>query len=288
MKIIDFLKIKWREALSIEEEKEAFFHGCKRLIHSKHYDRLFRDFRYKGEVVYYSTEQDILYLKTKDSIIVSTNSYYDVFLEIFVNEIYTLPPQFCENDFVVFDIGMNRGYVSLFFANKKNCVHVYGFELMDSTFSLALENFNLNPKLKSKISCFNYGLWDEDREISIEIDEIDGHTSIKGVHNGITKAINERKAIVKKTSTSLLNFFEEINPSNLKVLKIDVEGSEYTIFKDLYENNVIQKFDLIIGEYHYGIDDLNKYLQDFNCSFLNKTRGERFGQITYINKKHSI
>jgi FkbM family methyltransferase len=289
MKIIDFLKIKWREALRIEEEKEAFFHGCNELIASKHYDRLFRNFRQTGEVLYFSTEKGILYLKTNDSIIISTDVYYDIIIEIFCNKIYTLPPQVLTNDFVVFDLGMNRGYAGLFFANEKNCSHVYGFELMKDTYSLAMNNINLNPNLKDKITAFNYGLWENDEEIDIETDGTDGHTSIKEIPNYLTENKKiQQKATVKKASNVFLNLLKTIDNKTLKVLKIDVEGSEYTIFRDLFNNKVIQAFDIIIGEFHDGLDNLEKYLPDFYCSYLNYTRDKRLGSMVFINKKHTI
>jgi FkbM family methyltransferase len=287
MTIIDFFKIKWREALAIEEEKEAFFRGCKKLMHSKHYDRLFRDFRHRGEVLFYSTEQDILYLKTKDDIIVSTDKYYAIFLEIFIDKIYTIPPQMTTKDFVVFDMGMNRGYASLYFANHVNCTHVYGFELMEETFRAAVDNFNLNPHLKNKITPFNYGLWDNDGVIDVEIDGIDGHTSITGVPNNITKN-KKKQASVKKASSALSGIFHQMESGIYKILKIDVEGSEYIIFKDLYENKLIQEFDLVIGEYHNGLDNLKKYLLDFNCLYNETISDGHSGIMSFINKKYNI
>jgi FkbM family methyltransferase len=286
MRISEFLKRIWREVLRIEEEREAFFHGCKKLIQSKHYDRLYRDFKGKGEIVYYSTEDDILYLKTKESIVVSTYHYYDIFLEIFINQVYTLPPQISMNEYVVFDVGMNRGYTSLFFADKKNCKHVYGFELLESTYKTALKNFSLNPKLKPKISAYNYGLWNADSEIEIGLDDCDGHTSIKGVQQGIDKS-KFQTALVKKSSTVLKKLFDEIDTELLKVLKIDVEGSEYAIFEDLYKHNLIQEFDVIIGEYHNGLDGLFPYLSEFSCSYKESIQRDA-GMMVFINKRNSI
>lgn len=119
--------------------------------------------------------------------IVSTDSYYDIFLEIFVNKIYLLPPQISMKKFVVFDVGMNRGYASLYFADIENCEHVYGFELLSSTYKWACDNIELNPYLSSKIDTFNFGLWNKDDEVCIESDGIDGHTQVSTGTNDIVK-----------------------------------------------------------------------------------------------------
>lgn len=278
MNCIDFLKLKWREALAVHEEKEAFFHGCRPLIRSKHYDRLFRDFRHIGEMIYYSTESRELYLRTNDGITVKTDHYYAIFLEIFINRIYMLPPQIALTDFVVFDVGMNRGYATLYFANKAHCRHVYGFELVKSTYQIALENISLNPQLASKITTYNYGLWDKDVNVNIREDSIDGHSAV------LDTAPSESRNVVKRSSTIFRSLFGMIDFPCLKVLKIDVEGAEYIILDELNKAGVIAEFDIIVGEYHDGIDKLYPYLSDFFCSYKDQLIGS-IGEMVFINKK---
>lgn len=279
MNFINFLKLEWRKTLAIQEEKESFFHGCKFLIHSKHFDRLFRGFKNKGSVEYYSTESSELYLKTNDGIIVKTDGYYAVFLEIFVNQIYMLPPQISLKDFVVFDVGMNRGYATLYFANKTHCRHVYGFELVKSTYRRALENISLNPQLCSKITTYNYGLWDKDTIVNIAEDGIDGHSSVLG-----NTPLEGSGCLVRRSSTVFRSLFELIEFNCLKVLKIDVEGAEYTIFDDLSRSGLMGEFDIIVGEYHDGIDRLYPYLSDFYPSCNSPLIGN-IGEMVFINRK---
>ena len=56
---------------------------------------------------------------------------------------------------IVFDIGMNIGIASIFFANKINVSKVYGFEPVEETYKQAIKNLEYNPKLKDKIETFN-------------------------------------------------------------------------------------------------------------------------------------
>lgn len=286
--MIEFVKNVWREVVAIQESKEAFFHGCKKLINSKCYNRLFRNLHRKGvaEIVYYSTEQDRLYLKTKDSIIVSTDNYYSIFLEIFVNQIYILPPQILEREFVVFDVGMNRGYASLYFANKENCKQVYGFELVEDTYLWAIDNFSLNPRLKQKIISFNFGLWNEDKELFFETDGIDGHSQISEDLCDNTHTLP--RAVVKKSSLVFSDILKQLDTNMLRVLKIDVEGAEYTIFEDLFINNLLDEFDIVIGEYHDGIEKVKKYFSDFYCSYKENLVEDKIGMMIFINNRHNI
>lgn len=285
--MLDCIKTFWREYVRIKEDKEAFFHSCSSLLNSKHYHRLYRSLSSgKGEILYYSSEDEKIYLKiessTDRSMIVSTDSYYDIFLEIFVNKIYLLPPQISMKKFVVFDVGMNRGYASLYFADIENCEHVYGFELLSSTYKWACDNIELNPYLSSKIDTFNFGLWNKDDEVCIESDGIDGHTQVSTGTNDIVK-----KLIVKKASGVLSGLFQSLDNNLLKILKIDVEGAEYKIFADLYEQNIIKELDLIIGEYHEGIENLMTYLPDFRCSYKEDSVEKGIGSMVFVNKKYS-
>ena len=280
MKVIDFFKLKWRQVLALQEQKEAFFRGFKTLDEDKVYDCLYRSFRGRGEIVYISSEMNSLYLRTADGITVKTDSYYLIFLEIFCNRIYTIPPYIEEVDFVVFDIGMNRAYSSLFFANIDRCQHVYGFELLGSTYRLALENIMLNPHLSDKITAYNYGLWNADTEVDVVDDGIDAHASVMTSTTSATSKVR-----VKRASTAIHGLLDSESGDFARILKIDVEGGEYTILEDLYQADLLYMFDIIIGEYHRGLDGLLSYLSDFYLSYHQKLGGLA-GMIVFINKRH--
>lgn len=291
---LQFLKQVWRNVLAVQEEKMAFFHKDAELIKSKHFDWMFRDFRKYGKITYIQRIGDKLelYLETNDGVKLLTNRDYNVMMEIFGTSCYLLPPPVCteHKKYVVFDIGMNRGYATLYFANKKECEHVYGFEIMERTYDYALRQLNLNPDLKEKITAYNFGMWDNDTEVDIEFDGGDDAGNdcvcVKGTmgHHGKMQLC---KATVKKASTVLDGILSEISGKGLlNVMKIDVEGSEYTILKDLHENGTIKAFDVILGEYHNGMDGMLPYLSDFYCSYSNGITND-LGTFVFINKRHS-
>jgi len=290
MKIIQTLKLLWRSILAIHESKITFYHGNQKLINENKYDCLFRYCSKQDvELLFFDSEKELLYLK-KDGITVVVNEYYSIYIEVLINKVYTLPPQVNSN-FCVFDIGMNKGYASLFFANHPNCTKVFGFELDKNIYEKALQNFAFNETLSAKITSYNFGLWNVDDELDIFYGEKDWRTGITSCVNEqpcLTKLVQDQKhkdihkATVKKSSDVFATILSEINVNEKKIMKIDIEGAEYAVFEDLYKHGILQQFDVIIGECHNGIAELEKYLGDFIC--VNKNSA--FGLITFcfINK----
>ena len=161
------------------------------------------------------------------------------------------------DEFVVFDVGMNRAYASLWFAKFDNCKAVYGFEIDYETYGKALSNINLNPKLSSKITMYNFGLSDKDEDVDLYyVNGCDGvNTMLQEVAEiqpelQDENKLNTKKVRVKKASDILSNLIKENNITSNIVLKIDTEGAEYKIIADLIESNVISKVDVILGEGH--------------------------------------
>lgn len=282
-------------ALYYSDEKANFFHKDIKLIRDKRFNYLYRKCRTNGvELMFYSSENDKLYLKTKDNIYIETDSNYSVFIEVFIEKIYSLPLLFLQKEFYIFDIGMNRGYASLYFANMKNCLGVYGFEILEETYNNALRNFVYNKKLAEKITAYNLGLLDKDDEVELYC--VNGHDHVASTELHYIKnqssaekikkhKFNKTKVHVKKSSVVLKNILESLDDSSCKIIKIDVEGAEYEIFKDLKEGNVINEFDLIIGECHKNIDDLEKYLDDFIRLNLGHDKNSYIA-FAYLHKKH--
>jgi len=292
MKPIQILKLIWRKALSAQEAKESFFHGTERLINAKQYDRLYRRGLKQGvEMIFYNSEKDLLALKTKEGIIVETNRICNIFIEVFLNKEYSLPPQI-KDEFCVFDVGMNRGYTSLFFANYSNCREVFGFELDQQTYDWSLRNFALNPSLSPKITPYNFGLWNEDEEIEYRISDSDYCTSVNSLSTEYPKMKNlfenkifqVRKAKVKKASSQISSILKDLSEERMKILKIDIEGAEYAVFEDLYNHDVLNTFDLIMGECHNGMAELEKYLGEFTCIYKSKNKGLLL-DFVYVNKR---
>jgi FkbM family methyltransferase len=294
MKLFQALKLIWRKILTLQEAKDAFFHRNEMLAHEKKYDYLFRKCVGAGvEMLYYLSEKDIMVLKTGSDIIIETNrtSYYSL-IEVFIDKIYALPLQISRN-FCVFDVGMNRGYASLFFAGHPACKAVYGFEIMPETFDCAKRNFALNEKLSSKIVPYNFGLWNEDTEIAVRSCTSDDKTAIDALMSfpllkeGMKGEIQQvGRAVVKKSSTVISSLLNTVPQEGLRILKIDIEGAEYAVFEDLHNANILNKFDLIIGEYHNGLSGLGKYLENF--TLLHKSKAGLQANFCCLNNRIKI
>lgn len=209
-------------------------------------------------------------------------SYPWIAFEIFSDDIYNLKSNFdLSKKYTVIDIGANRGYASIYFASKKWCKDVYAFELIDNNYRLAKQNISLNSKyIKENIHIFNFGLGKKSGYIYANfIPTRDGICCVKQKFldkfapeekNNIVKL----KSKIKKSSYVLKKIINE-NQKNI-IIKIDVEGSEYDIFRDLSENfpNIFSKTNIIIGETHLGfkkfIDILDRF--DYKIVYCNKLK----------------
>lgn len=98
--------------------------------------------------------------------------------EIFNAKIYNFPKSIHallfgkKQQYVLLDIGCNRGYASLYFALQDWCKKIFAFELFPETCKQARQNLKLNPALESKITFCEYGL--SSKEILNKAHKING------------------------------------------------------------------------------------------------------------------
>jgi len=195
----------------------------------------------------------------KDGIRFATDGYFYVLIEMFAHDQYAGLRQHVDRPYVVYDVGMNRGYASLWFANDPQCRSVYGFELVESTYRWALLNFSLNPRLASKIIPSCTGLAGENKTVELLYENTGDGVSTINADFFQSYWTAPRRAHAKKTKATLCRASEVFAalpaPANgeLRVLKIDVEGAEYEIFADLAQANRLD-FDIILAEAHLGVD----------------------------------
>ncbi len=253
------------------KNKYYFFNGEEHLFESMDTDTFFKMcFCNNIKLLAFSHNENRILLETEDGIKFFTNNRFWTIDSVFARNEYSIPQLYTFSDFVVLDIGMNRGYASLKFANFDSCSAVYGFEIDPNTYNLALENFNLNPKLNNKIHPFNFGLYDEDKELDLFY--IPGYDGITTTNIEFAKTQSEwvsqkdlmkiKKANVKEAGKVISYIIEKENKSNI-VLKIDTEGAESKIIDNLIENNLLEKIDMIIGEIHLETEDLEEKLLGF-------------------------
>jgi FkbM family methyltransferase len=204
-----------------------------------------------------------LILKTKEGTYLSIDKFHYILQEVFGNGLYDVDDKYFSQPFVVFDAGMNRAYASLFFAQMPNCQKVFGYEPDPETYEFAKFNIELNPHLKSKIETFSYGLGDKDA--TLDFYKVAGRDSVGCLNPSKNKIafgtvdknnVNKISVPIKKASDEFRNM---LNISNIDwggvktILKIDVEGAEYDIFKSLCESGMVEKIDVIFGDLHDGL-----------------------------------
>lgn len=224
------------------------------------------------ELVDYDHSAKQIYLQKGPLCFMTTPDYPWIVREVFAQHIYFIHPKYLSQpEYVVLDFGMNRAYASLYFASQTWCSAVYGFELNEFTFGLAKQNVTLNPSLKAKIHLYNFGLGNKDEQQKCYyLPHRDGICTtsfefLKGYAPEELDRVVEKELTIRKTSTVLKDLILRIPAEQKIILKIDVEGAEYDILKDVIQDfpDFLERVELIIGEAHMGLEPIATALKPF-------------------------
>ncbi len=175
--------------------------------------------------------------------------------EILCAEVYNFGT--AAKNVVVWDIGMNAGLASLYFASRPNVRAVIGFEPFRPTFDAAVRNVQLNPSLQPKIKMHNFGIAARSYATDAEYNSRwKGGISVSGV----AADRREELEILQETFTvehielqpadEVLRTILADYPEHAVVAKIDCEGSEYEIFRCLSDHRLLQEISIIMLEWH--------------------------------------
>ncbi len=123
----------------------------------------------------------------------------------------------------ILDIGANIGWYSLKIAKNINNVEIMAFEPIPNTFEYLKKNIDLNHV--SNIKTFNYGLSDEEKDISFYYYP-EGSCNASAAN--LSRRNNVDKIICKLTT---LDKFTADKNISVDFIKCDVEGSELFVFK---------------------------------------------------------
>lgn len=138
---------------------------------------------------------------------------------------------------VIFDIGGNIGYFSLYMANKFQNACFYTFEPIPKTYEYLKENLKENNT--QNINAYNMGLTNEKQTMEMFYNPKGcGGSSLKNIceENYIEKIICE--------FSTLDDFVKENNITSIDVIKCDVEGAEKFVFEGGLET--LKKFKPVI------------------------------------------
>ena len=188
-------------------------------------------------------------------------------------------------DAVFVDVGSCIGDSALFSAQNNNIKAVYSFEPFEETFEKAVKNINLNPELKEKIKIYNYGLGNESKELEVTIykDDPIANSTNEFFKEKINKVSNDIvKVKIRKSSDVLKEIIKE-NPNSPIILKMDIEGSEFDCFDDIEKNNLFEKIDMIIVEWHYkDYKILTNLFETFGFVWFNEYFSDVYGLIRAV------
>ncbi|MEI6047016.1 MAG: FkbM family methyltransferase [Chloroflexota bacterium] len=181
-------------------------------------------------------EQQILLLKSKFNFRPGSQDE-EIFLAINdpqSNE-YQLPEDFAPED-IVFDIGMHVGSFS-YGSLSRGAGQVYGFEALPENFELASRN--LAP-FGGQTHLFNRAIWRSDQPNQV----LPFHISNDKTNTGGGSVVHGTGQLEVQT----LSLDEMLNQvSQVRLLKIDAEGSEFPI---LFTCTKLDKVQAICGEFH--------------------------------------
>jgi len=189
------------------------------------------------------------------------NSFFAMFSEIFLHNIYG-EMQIKTKNPVIVDCGANIGIATLYFKYKYPEAEIISFEPDPKTFLLLKKNIQDNNL--DKVQIYNQALSNSNGKIKFysygDFEGSPGNTIQKQFVN-FTNVKEHEVDCIKLSSLGL---------KHIDLLKIDVEGAEGRIVRDLAESGLLANVDKISLEYHYGTKS-----QDNNLSYILEKLEER-------------
>lgn len=215
-------------------------------------------------------------------VVIKCEQDLEIIKEVFIQGVYNF---IFDQPLAVIDIGMNTGWVSLYFATQANVKAVYSFEPFKATYEEAVNNFSLNPELSKKIHPFHYGIGGKDETVKVEYNyELKASIGVDGIpenmKNKSDASLITEEIVLKSASDVMKPIFDQHSDIDF-MGKIDCEGSEYAIFESLDSANLLSRFKIIIMEWHEkGPDKLVEYLTKNNFTiFSRRPKSKTIGMI---------
>ena len=178
-----------------------------------------------------------------------------LFREVFLSKEYSFEPTTPEP--VIIDCGSNIGMSILYFKDLFPKAKISGFEANPNTYKLLKKNVETNNL--QDVQLYNVALSDHDGEISFFISENIG--TLVGSTRSDRGGSVELKCVASKLSDHIKHF------DKIDLIKMDVEGSEHLIIKDLVESSCMKIADQFLVEYHHHINNDPSMLADFLKKF---------------------
>jgi FkbM family methyltransferase len=134
---------------------------------------------------------------------------------------------------VVLDLGANLGIISILLAKKFPFIKIYSFEASPINYQNFIKNIEDNNC--DNITPFNLAVWSTS-DLTVEIPTSPTNSGGSSIY--YKSEFFEQYPVSKVQTISLEDIFDQNNIDNCKLLKIDVEGAEYEIFRTFPEEKL--------------------------------------------------
>jgi FkbM family methyltransferase len=134
---------------------------------------------------------------------------------------------------VVLDLGANLGIISILLAKKFPFTKIYSFEASPINYQNFVKNIEDNNC--DNITPFNLAVWSTS-DATVEIPTSPTNSGGSSIY--YKSEFFEQYPVSKVQTISLEDIFDQNNIDNCKLLKIDVEGAEYEIFRTFPEEKL--------------------------------------------------
>lgn len=177
---------------------------------------------------------------------------------------------------VVIDVGAHIGLFTIYASQFCNKGQIFSFEPVKENYDLLMENIKENSL--NQVKSFNLAVSNSNDLIKMYLNSDEsGHSMFS------TSSKN-----IQVKSISLEKIFEENNIHHCDFLKLDCEGAEYEIIKNLPQK-YFEKIDKMIIEYHMA-DSHPELLAELKTNLLNHNfqieTKSLFDDIGFLYAKH--
>ena len=169
---------------------------------------------------------------------------YYLFNEIFIRGEYFFKTK--NKNPIILDCGANIGIATIFFKWLYPDSRIYAFEPDKEVFWLLKKNVEENNM--KNVEIYNYAISDKDGKINLYT-----YKKLMGSLIASTKSFDASNSTNLADCISLSKFIKtKIKVNQIDFVKIDIEGSELEVIKELYDSGILKRIKELVIEYHYN------------------------------------
>ena len=197
-----------------------------------------------------------------------------------IDKFFTLP----EKPLIV-DIGAHIGLFSLKAMGIYKSAEIIAYEPVRENFELLVDNIGRNY-LRDSVHLINKGVASQSGSYEIYIN---GQSSAK---HSIIRSHDETKETREMDCIGLTDIFLENKIDHIDLLKMDVEGAEFEIFRSAKIDDLNRIYGLVIEYHEYieTVDGLISFLENNGFKLINRRQGgkEYTGVLYMVNIGQNI